>query len=108
MTSIVAYCFVSSKNGLFEVTEAIKLSCNYANPDGVPGSQVTNNRCRRCSGEKETIQHVLGACAFGLSRRTARHAVKHEIAAMLSDSLTLSKSTLSFKRKPVLALFDSL
>lgn len=80
--------FVCNKNGLSgsEWTESIKLNCNYANLAGVPGSRTSNNRCRRCGGEKETIQHVLGACDFGSNRRTARHHnLKHRLAALLRE-----------------------
>ena len=79
--------FVSDKTGLSgpEWVAALKLSFNYANLAGVPGSsQASSNLCRRCFREKETIAHVLGTCPFGLNRRSARHhAVKHAIAELL-------------------------
>ena len=80
--------FMSSKSGLScsEWTAALKMNCGYASLAGVPGSQTSNNRCRRCGGEKETIQHVLGACGFGSNRRLARHhKLKYALAAMLRE-----------------------
>ena len=81
--------FVSEKCGLSgsEWTAAIKLSFNYANLAGVPGTQMSNRYCRRCgNGEIETIAHVLGKCAFGLNRRIARHhTLKHKLANMLRE-----------------------
>lgn len=53
---------------------------------GVPGVQSLNHNCRRCSCEKEKIQHVIGACTFGANRRNARHhSLKFKISKLLVD-----------------------
>lgn len=78
--------FVYNKNNLSssEWVAAIKLSVNYANLNGVPGTDSPTNLCRKCGRETETIQHVIGSCPSNNTSIIARHhMVKHFIIELL-------------------------
>lgn len=86
--------FMSTQGSLSdsEFSQAVKLSLNYANLRGVPGSPANATskpvvRCRRCDSENspEVLSHILGACSFNALRRNARHdAVVTSIASLLT------------------------
>ena len=86
--------FVYDKNSLSisEWVQCMKMSFNYANLGGVPGSkyfeETKSDRCRHCptTGQhaRETISHVLGKCDFGNLLRNERHLrIKHYITDLL-------------------------
>ena len=78
--------FVYNKNSLSssEWVAAIKLSCNYANLNGVPGVGSTSLLCRKCNRENETIAHVTGSCpSNNLLISSRHHSIKHFIADLL-------------------------
>ncbi len=78
--------FVCNKNSLSssEWTAAIKLNCNYANLNGVPGVESASNLCRKCNRENETIAHVTGSCPSSNQQIIARHhSAKHQLADLL-------------------------
>src|ERR1700761_7726107 len=78
--------FVYNKNSLSSSkwVAAIKLSCNYANLNGVPGVGSTSLLCRKCNRENETIAHVIGSCPSNNLLITSRHhSIKHFIANLL-------------------------
>lgn len=80
--------FVCNKNSLSssEWSAAIKLNCNYANVNGVPGNNCSSDRCRRCGSEKETPAHIIGSCKNNSLLITARHhRIKKYISELLQD-----------------------
>lgn len=80
--------FIYNKNSLSssEWVSAIKLNCNYAALNAVPGVNSTSTLCRKCNRENETIAHVTGSCPNNNLLITSRHhGVKHAIADLLKE-----------------------
>lgn len=69
-----------------EWVASIKLNTNYANLNGVPGSQNSSNLCRKCGKEKETPAHVIGSCSANNTLIMNRHhRTKHSITDLLRE-----------------------
>ncbi|KAG4076030.1 hypothetical protein HA402_014029 [Bradysia odoriphaga] len=67
-----------------EWVSAIKLNCNYAALNGVPGVGSTSLLCRKCNRESETIAHVTGSCSHNNLLITSRHhCIKHILIELL-------------------------